>query len=236
MNRLKAGALFLSGVLAALLFCGWLVIGHANDDAEAIVRARQDGYEAAERERLAIIADRPVAEGNYVPFWLQTDPQWSHVPYAGGTVGDSGCGLVCAAMALESMTLQGITPLQLADFVGDECLTGGVNDPGKFCAWIESHYPEYRIESSEIYYETERALSDVEDGWLVFAGMSGALGDAEYEGHVVMIWRADDEGYWVRDPDSGANSSRPFSSEELSAVDFKYFYSIRGGLYGAQRH
>ena len=233
MSRLKAGALFLSGTLAALFFCGWLIIDHANDNAEAIVQAKQDGYEAAERERLTIIADRPIAEGNYMPIWLQTDPQWSHVPYANGTIGDSGCGLVCAAMALEYMTLQGITPFQLASYVGDECLTDGVNDPGKLCAWIESHYPEYRIESSKIYYETDRALSDVESGWLVFAGMSGALGDSEYEGHVVMIWRANDEGYWVRDPDSGANSARPFSAEELSAVDFSYFYSIRGAIYGA---
>lgn len=235
MSRLRACALFLSGALAALLFCMLLIVGHANDDAAAIAQARQDGYEAAESERLAIVEDRPIAEGNHMPLWLQTDPQWSHVPYAGGTVGDSGCGLVCAAMALEYMTLQGITPLQLADYVGDECLTDGVNDPGKFCAWIESHYPEWRIESSDIYYETDRAMQDVEGGWLVFAGMSGALGDADYDGHVVMIWRADDKGYWVRDPDSGANSSRPFSAEELSAVDFKYFYSIRGGFYGNAR-
>lgn len=233
MSRLKAVALVLSGALASILFCGWLIIGHVESDASALSEARKDGYEAAEQDRLTIVKDRPIAEGNHMPLWLQNDPQWSHVPYANGTVGDSGCGLVCAAMALEYMTLQGITPLQLSDFVGDECLTGGVNDPGKFCAWIESHYPEYGIESSEIYYETGRALSDVEGGWLVFAGMSGALGDSEYDGHVVMIWCADDEGFWVRDPASGSNSARPFSAEELSAVDFKYFYSIRGGLYGA---
>ena len=63
--------------------------------------------------------------------------------------------------------------------------------------------------------------------------MLKADGSSEYEGHVVMIWRANDEGYWVRDPDSGANSARPFSAEELSAVDFSYFYSIRGAIYGA---
>ena len=233
MSRLNGAALVLSGALASMVFCGLLLVGHANDDARALVDARNDGYEAAERDRLAIVADRPIAEGNHMPLWLQTDPQWASVPYAGGTIEDHGCGLVCAAMALEYMTLQGVTPLQLADYVGDTCLTAGVNDPGKFCEWIKSNYPEFQIESSEIYYELDRALSDVEGGWLVFAGMSGALGEADYDGHVVMIWRADDKGFWVRDPDSGANSARPFSAEELSAVDFKYFYSIRGGLYGA---
>ena len=55
MSRLKAVALVLSGALA---------------------EARQEGYEAAERDRLAIVRDRPIAEGNSMPLWLQTDPQW----------------------------------------------------------------------------------------------------------------------------------------------------------------
>lgn len=233
MSRLKGAALVLSGALASMVFCGLLLVGHANEDAQAVMEARSDGYEAAERDWSAIIAERPATDVLTMPLWLQTDPQWAYAPYAGGTIGDSGCGLVCAAMALEYMTLQGVNPLQLADCVGDSCLTAGVNDPGKFCEWIKGKFPEFRIESSEIYYELDRALSDVQNGWLVFAGMSGALGDDDYDGHVVMIWRADDAGFWIRDPASGANSSRPFSAEELSAVDFKYFYSIRGGLYGA---
>ncbi len=32
--------------------------------------------------------------------------------------------------------------------------------------------------------------------------MSGTLGDRDYGGHVVLIWRADDDGYWIRDPAS----------------------------------
>lgn len=58
MSRLKAGALFLSGTLAALFFCGWLIIDHANDNAEAIVQAKQDGYEAAEREHADFLRSR----------------------------------------------------------------------------------------------------------------------------------------------------------------------------------
>lgn len=233
MSRLKAAAFALSGALAALLFCAVLIVSHANDDAAALVAARQAGYEAAERERLAVVIDRPIAEGAHMPLWLQDDPQWAGAPYAGGTLSSHGCGLVCAAMALEGMTAQGITPLQLADSVGDECLTAGVNDPGKFCEWIASHYAEWGIEYSGIYYETDRALADVADGWLVFAGMSGALGSADYEGHVVLLWRADDGAYWLRDPASADNSARSFTADVLAAVDFKYFYRIRGGYYGA---
>lgn len=201
--------------------------------AVALAEARQEGYEAAERDRLAIVRDRPIAEGNSMPLWLQTDPQWDYVPYAGGTIGDYGCGLTCAAMAIKYMTLQDITPLTLASFVGNACLTDGVNDPGKFCTWIAEHYPEYGIESTPISYDLAPVLQNVSDGWLAFAGMSGTLGDRDYGGHVVLIWRADEDGYWIRDPASAGNSARAFTLEELEQVDFTYFYCIRGGFYGA---
>lgn len=233
MSRLKGAILVLSGALASLLFCGWLMVGHVEGDAGALAEARHEGYATAEQDRLAIIRDRPLAEGSSMPLWLQTDPQWSYMPYAGGTIGDSGCGLTCAAMAIKYMTLQDITPLTLASFVGGACLTDGVNDPRKFCAWIEQHYPDYGIESTPISYELAPVLQNVSDGWLAFAGMSGKLGDEDYGGHVVLIWRADDAGYWVRDPASAANSARPFTLDELAQVDFKYFYCIRGGFYGS---
>lgn len=74
MSRLKGAILVLSGALASLLFCGCLIIGHAESDAGALAEARQKGYEAAEQDRLAIVCDRPIAEGNSMPLWLQTDP------------------------------------------------------------------------------------------------------------------------------------------------------------------
>lgn len=158
------------------------------------MEARQEVYDAAKKDVLPIVGDTPIAEGNHMPLWLQRDPQWDYVPYAGGTIGDSGCGLTCAAMAIKYMTLQEVTPLTLASYVGDTCLT---------------------------------------DGWLAFAGVTGDLGEEDYGGHVVLIWRADDDGYWVRDPASAANSARAFTLEELERVDFRYFYCIRGGFYGA---
>ena len=136
-------------------------------------------------------------------------------------------------MAIKYMTYQDITPHKLASLVGDACLTDGVNDPGKFCSWIAEHYPEYGIESTTISYDLARTLQNVSEGWLAFAGMSGTIGDSAYGGHVVLIWRADDEGYWIRDPASAGNSARAFTLDELEQVNFTYFYCIRGGIYGA---
>ena len=74
MSRLKAVALVLSGALASMLYCGWLIVGHIESDAGALAEAREEGYAAAEEDRLAIVVDRPIAEGNSMPLWLQTDP------------------------------------------------------------------------------------------------------------------------------------------------------------------
>ena len=52
MSRLKAVALVLSGALASMLFCGWLIVGHIESDAGALAEAREEGYAAAEEDRL----------------------------------------------------------------------------------------------------------------------------------------------------------------------------------------
>lgn len=228
---LRAACILLTGALAATLWWGHLFLEHAREDAIRVV-----GEFNAETERMTTVYDRPVPGGDAMQLWLQDDARWANVPYAGGTVGDSGCGLVCAAMALEYMTLQGVTPSRLADRVGDSCLTDGVNDMGKFCRYIEETYPGYGIESTGQMWRIGDALELVRDGWLVFCGMSGELGDSEYDGHVVMLWTERDGSYRMRDPDSGGNSRRAWTEDELREVDWKYFYGIRGGLHGAQRN
>lgn len=222
--------MLLTGVLAATLWWGHIFLEHAREDA-----IRDVGEFNAETERMATVYDRPVPGGDVMQLWLQDDPQWAGAAYAGGTVGDSGCGLVCAAMALEYMTSQRVTPPQLADRVGDSCLTDGVNDMGKFCRYIEETYPGYGIESAGQVYRIDDALALVRDGWLVFCGMSGELGDSEYYDHVVMLWAESDGSYWMRDPDSGGNSQRAWGEDELREVDWKCFYGIRGGPHGGQR-
>lgn len=83
---LRAACIFLTGALAATLWWGHLFLEHARDDAIRSV----DEFNA-ETERMYPVYDRQIQEGNVMQLWLQDDPQRAHVPYAGGTVGDSGC-------------------------------------------------------------------------------------------------------------------------------------------------
>ena len=221
---------FSCGALAALVFCFGCFVAFASAPENHTEQEQPEPLTVREREI------KPVPAGTYMPLYLQTDAQWSEKPYASGTIGDSGCGLACAAMAVKALTTQDVTPLTLSDAVGNACLTDGVNDPEKFAQWIEANYGDYGIEVSQKVYALKRALAYVDDGWLCFAGLHGAFGDTEYGGHVVLIWRADDGGYWVRDPASAANSAHLFTTEELNAVDFRYFVCVRGGKYGNAGH
>lgn len=230
MTRLKLAAVLLAGALAATCWWGALMLGHAEEDARAVADAREEGRQ----EALGPILDRPVPEGVWMPLWLQTDPQWSQVGYSTGTIESHGCGLTCAAMAVKYMTTQDVTPLILSGSVGDECLADGVNDMAKFSRWICERYPEYGIEYSGAVWTLDEALGLVDDGWLVFAGMEGSLGDRQYGSHVVLLWGVDEDGgYLMRDPDDAENSARAWTRDELAAATWVSFNGLRGGHYGS---
>lgn len=171
-------------------------------------------------------AHRVIPTGYNMPLYLQDDPQWGGIEYAGSNISQAGCGLVCAAMAIEYLTNQITYPRDLAAVVGDTCLTDGVNDPGKFCAYAEE---AYGLDGSEIYWTLDEALAECADGAVVFAGMTGQLGGQGnyYGGHVVLLWQSFDGDVRIRDPKSGDNSQRPYSDEELRATQWLYFYSLR---------
>ena len=217
-------AAFLCGVLAAGSIGLALMINAANTPPP------ETHEQITQLERIDDVPAAPKPAGTFMPLYLQAEPQWANVPYAGGTIGDSGCGLTCAAMAVTYLTGYEVTPPDLAAAVGDSCLTDGVNDPEKFGQWIVETYPDSGITSTGKLYRLDDALGRVDAGAIAFAGIhNGTLGDAAYKGHVVMIWRHDDAGYWVRDPASGANSARAFSRDELAQANLVYFVCMERG-------
>ena len=90
MARLKLAAALLTGALAATCWWGWLMLDHAGQDAQELAEVRERGRQEAQEQ---IVLDRPVPEGNWMPLWLQTDPQWADTPYSDGTIETYGCGL-----------------------------------------------------------------------------------------------------------------------------------------------
>lgn len=164
-----------------------------------------------------------------VPLYLQTDERWGGLPYAtaDSCVAESGCGLCCAAMAASYLSGEDITPPVLLNLVGNRCIDGGVNHMGRFCEELRDLYGiEYRD-----LWTLEDAESHLRDGWMLFAGMEGAVyeGGKEYGGHVLLIWKCDEEGVYIRDPDD-ATLTAPISWERFREIEWgSYFYAIREG-------
>lgn len=217
----QIAALFLAFLLLALLCVGLAACA-------AHFASSQPTVKESATEPALTVSDVPLPKvipaGRTMPLYLQDDVQWGHIGYAGGsTVAESGCGLTCAAMALEYLTNQITTPRDLQGIVGDTCTVNGVNDMALFGNYMEQ---AYGLSTSEIYYALDRALADVEGGSVVFASLTGDFGDSSYGGHIVAIWRVDGDAVYIRDPASGANSQHRFTRDELAEVAWSYFYSL----------
>lgn len=222
--RLAAALLMGFAVGMGLWFV--LTIDHVGDDTEAFGKAYNQGYSDGYTAALPVYEKKTSAESGYMPLFLQKDPQWANVAYSDETIGTYGCGLTSAAMALSYLTSKEITPDLLAAFVGESCLTDRVNDMAKFSDYLAK---TYHLQARDTFWGTAEALNAVDDGWVVFAGVSGALGERSYGSHVVMIWRSNSDGtYLLRDPDDSANSIKTWTKDELLSVEFMQFDAVRG--------
>lgn len=223
--RLRLAIAVLAGFAVGMCLWFGLTVARVNDDVNATAQAYERGYSDGYIAATPIYDEKASAKSGYMPLFLQKDPQWSDAPYSDGTIGTYGCGLTSAAMALSYLNGKDVTPDLLAAFVGESCLTDRVNDMAKFSAYLSK---TYNFQARETFWGTPDALKAVDDGWIVFAGVTGGLGDRHYGSHVVMIWRANGDGtYFLRDPDDGANSIKTWTAEELEAVTFTQFDAIK---------
>lgn len=212
---LRIACAILSACLVAMLagFC-------------ALVRyATEQGAEQAVADEAVTmtVSDKPAP---VAPIWLQDDQSWGDQPYGGGTLSNAGCGLTSCAIAVSYLTGEDWNPSRLHAEVGDTCLTDGLNDMEKFGIWAHGRWPQ--LVETERYNDLSRAIEETRHGSVVFASLTGTFGERDYGGHVILIWRVDDDGaIEIRDPKSMANSTRRWSADELSTVDWAYFYGIK---------
>ncbi len=195
------------------------VIAQSND---AYGRGFSKGCDAgAGSSAQAVVEDRVV---DYMPVYLQIDPQWSSTSYSTGTIESHGCGLCCLSMMASCLKGVGVYPTDLVPYQ-DQFLQAGVNDQDAMCKWASV---AYGLEwSGEQWGFNEHIGEMLDEGYVVMCGMEGKLGDSEYEGHVVLVYGKTEDGYLIRDPGSAENSVHVFSDEELSDVTWSSLNGLR---------
>lgn len=160
------------------------------------------------------------------PLYYQFNERWADVPYAGGTIKSSGCGLTVFASALSYVTQSEILPDTLAATVGDACLSGGVNDIGKFLDFFQ---PIYDLTYGDIFFLPQDAREHLRQGDLVFAGVRGNIGKQTYEGHIVLMWEA--YGY-INVLDPACDTLGGLTEKEFNTAGFIYFYWLDAPEFG----
>lgn len=236
-------------VLVIASFVSAFVIWAFNDSMHAMndaVNARKEKTEQAEMKimevndvpysKSSVSSSKSANASNQMPLYLQTQQSWSNVPYGNDTIGISGCGLTCAAMTVEWFTGERCTPFDLANQVGNHCMVYAddgtlVNDMGLFGDYL---HEKYGFDVSEQYWSVKRALAEVNNDYsqtVVWAGVNGQLGNEWYDGHVIVIYRVDDEYVEIRDPYSQENSEARYSIYDFENMDcWTYFYTVKEGV------
>lgn len=169
------------------------------------------------------MGDKPLDKPAEVPVYLQADERWGGLSYAGEDLAAAGCDLTCAAMAREWLYGQTCTPAQMLGFVGESCLTDGVNDMEKFCRWMNAN--DQALGYTPIHDNADDALDEAAGGWMVFCSLTGQLRDGgkSYGGHIVLLCGWDGTTATFHDPCEGIVR---LSREQYEQVNWAYFIAI----------
>lgn len=176
----------------------------------------------AQAEEIVVYDSKPEPQ---MTLMSQYDDRWSEVKYLQGTVGSSGCGLVCATMAIDYLTNRLWTPVDVVNMVGDSCSESGVNDMGLFSQWMCSIDSSLKCSEQLWTLQSLRSNIDYSKVQVAFAGLGGMFGEKSYGGHVVLLYEFSDSGCMVADPASEANC-RFFSWQEIEDASISYYYVV----------
>lgn len=149
-----------------------------------------------------------------VPLFLQWDPQWGYIPYGSDVAGLTACGPVCLSMAAYYLTAD---PAMSPDRIIQFSLDNGYCVPGNGTSWtlISQGGPQLGLDVTEIPLVESRIIDNLEVGNPIICVMGP--GDFTTSGHYIVLTGYEDGFIRVNDPNSRANSEKPWTYSQLEA-------------------
>ncbi len=149
-----------------------------------------------------------------MPFLYQIDPEWKDLPYAAGTIADSGCGPTALSMVYTCLTgNRDKDPAALAQFSTEN----GFIDQG-LTSWLlmSDGARMLGLQSTELPADAAVLTSELESGHPVIAIMGpGIFTDT---GHFIVLTGITDTGELIiHDPNSEENSHKTWDAERILA-------------------
>lgn len=157
------------------------------------------------------------------PLLLQWDIRWGYMPYGErGVVGSSGCGPACLSMAVFYLTgNRECTPDAVAQYSLDE----GHYIDGVGTAWaLLDNYPtEYGLTVTHPNINEENMKAQLDKGNILICSVRP--GDFTSEGHFIVIYGYDENGFKVNDPKCIYRSRLSWTYEQIQD-DIKRIWSV----------
>jgi hypothetical protein len=154
------------------------------------------------------------ADADEMPLLMQWDQRWGYTQYSGNVMGLTGCGPTCLSMV--AMYLSNDTtrdPAWMAEFSTEN----GYAAEGSGTAWALFSEGGERLgfDVTEIPLDEKRIADNLEVGNPVVAVMGP--GAFTTEGHFIVFTRYENGKLRVNDPNSRANTDKPWDFEEISS-------------------
>lgn len=163
-----------------------------------------------------ILANTPIdLSGDFtagqVPLLMQWDTRWGYNDYGDSIIAISGCGPVCLDMAYLYFTADtSMTPREMSEFVRD----GGYCTPmgTAWSLWTEG-VEKLGLSGRELSLDEHVMHRALDDGGLIVCSMGP--GDFTTQGHFILIWGYDENGFYVNDPNRRSNSGKQWDFDTL---------------------
>ena len=157
------------------------------------------------------------------PLFLQWDIRWGYMPYGErGVVGSSGCGPACLSMAVFYLTgNRECTPDTIAQYSLDK--GHYIHGVGTAWALLDNYPTEYGLKVTHPYISEETIKADLDKGNILICSVRP--GDFTSEGHFIVIYGYDENGFKVNDPKCVYRSRLTWTYEQIKD-DIKRIWSV----------
>lgn len=169
-----------------------------------------EGYPKADKGVAGSLSEREKESGH--PLFLQWDRRWGYMDYGQGILAASGCGPTCLSMAVVGLTHRAVTPYDVAKYSEES----GFYVEGSGTAWLLMTVGarHYGLDSEVLGLDEAKMKSVLDAGGMIVCAMGA--GDFTTEGHFILIYGYDGEGFLVNDPNSRVRSQKKWGFDTLS--------------------
>lgn len=151
---------------------------------------------------------------NKPTYYSQNDSRWKKIMYSSindstQTIGSSGCGTTCAAMVIDTLRHNGITPVETSAWSvkhGYRTVSQGT-DWGYFVP----QFAAYNIPAHQTWQQDD-AANALDNGYMVIGRAKKGLWTSS--GHYILAWELDGDTIYINDPNSTkkARSVAPYKT------------------------